>query len=260
MGPDGRYERVDSRTCERIIEAVKQRPYLYNNFHEKGRDKTCKALAWIEVATEENLPVEEVKRIWIHLRERYCREKHQTKNSCSSKGGIWSHYHSMEFLSPFVRNRRYEAPEMKLENDESHSSIYPEDPMLVFNSSPNNDALTNSDEINLSLPGVSNRVDENNSYPDSPKAAPIPRIHILTKRRCLDNRSAGYHSVETHSFRHSLTNGFTSESTEVDDEMDSHFIKLIENTLRRLEPASRSLAKIKIQILLHELEFPNTPL
>lgn len=93
-----------------LINAVRDRPCLWDKRHKDHKVNTKRVRAWKEVSVIlNNMPVELVKDKWRNKKDAFTREKRKRKKPSGAgrrKDRPWVHYEAMIFLDPVTEIRR----------------------------------------------------------------------------------------------------------------------------------------------------------
>ncbi|CAH1102168.1 unnamed protein product [Psylliodes chrysocephalus] len=87
-----------------LIKLVQNFPYLYNNRLVEFKNITLKERTWSKIAITLKAPVEDCRRVWKNVRDKYGKEtRHYMEHPGSSK---WEFYDSLHFLKHVIKRRR----------------------------------------------------------------------------------------------------------------------------------------------------------
>ncbi|RZF32631.1 hypothetical protein LSTR_LSTR015787, partial [Laodelphax striatellus] len=114
---------------DKIIEAVKQNPILYDPSDRNYLNVKVKSQQWDEIAREVGLPNgTKVKSIWEKLRHSFRDALRRQKNMIRS--GVapvslkaWKHQNQMAFLLPYMNSRRRDGTTWQNDSDNDNSQI-----------------------------------------------------------------------------------------------------------------------------------------
>ena len=94
------------------MESVRGYPLLWNSGSGDYKDRNVKANAWEAVAKENSCTVEEAKKYWKNLRDKFVRERKQEDDSKRSGGSAdsvyvskWVHFKVLSFLADTIKHR-----------------------------------------------------------------------------------------------------------------------------------------------------------
>jgi hypothetical protein len=104
---------MDERTQERLIEAVRSFPCIWNNLCSQYRELRTKENAWKAVHTQMGLAeftIDDLQKRWKSLRDRYCRESKKVKSKKSGDPGppyvpAWPIFKFLTFLEDTIKHR-----------------------------------------------------------------------------------------------------------------------------------------------------------
>ncbi len=100
---------------EKVISAVQEHPNLYDTSRKDHKDKEKRENSWASIAAELDITVNDVKKHWTYLRNKFSLTirsgKRPTGSAAERKktGGVLSNdiMRQMAFVKPFVKSRRY---------------------------------------------------------------------------------------------------------------------------------------------------------
>lgn len=210
---------------ERLIIEVQQYPGLYDQGSQDYRDLRKKETMWQAVAESLGLHVRECQARWRVLRDKFAREMRKNMN-CKKAGGSalqvyqgsWALMSHLMFLTSHVKHRS------------SQGSLKRKTPSEAGISEEEEDCIFSEDE------------------PPSPSPPPLKRI------KSEIDTSSQPSSGETEARR--VAAAATAGILEWEGDAERMFCLSLVPVIRRLDPDKRSLAKLHIQRLLHNLEFP----
>ncbi|XP_063850891.1 transcription factor Adf-1-like [Scylla paramamosain] len=209
---------------ERLIIEVQQYPALYDQGSQDYRDLRKKESMWHAVSESLGLHVRECQARWRVLRDKFAREMRKNVNAKKAGGnalqvyqGSWALMSHLMFLTSHVKHRS------------SQGSFKRKTPSEAGISEEDEDCIFSEDE------------------PPSPSPPPVKRVktevdHTATPAGELDARKVGAATV--------------AGILEWEGDAERMFCLSLVPIIRRLDPDKRSLAKLHIQRLLHNLEFP----
>lgn len=97
---------------EKLIEAVRGYPVLWNSGIIEYRDRTKKDNAWAAVAKASSCSMDAAKKGWKNLRDKYVRERRQEYESSRSGGAAdaiyvskWVYFKALAFLRDTIKHR-----------------------------------------------------------------------------------------------------------------------------------------------------------
>ncbi|XP_049451174.1 transcription factor Adf-1-like, partial [Epinephelus fuscoguttatus] len=100
---------VDAKMEEKVVIAVCGYPELYDTTCLLYRDCNKKEQAWVKVAEETGVPVDQCRKKWKSLRDTYLKErrKEAEKRSGAAAGPVkrWKYSAALSFLNPFITPR-----------------------------------------------------------------------------------------------------------------------------------------------------------
>ena len=102
----------DQDDTEMLIETVRSFPCLWNMSLREYKDNRVKENAWKKISEKLATSVDDCKRRWKNLRDKFVRErKISTKRPTGTSGpptvSQWKYYNIMCFIQDTVRHRKY---------------------------------------------------------------------------------------------------------------------------------------------------------
>ncbi|XP_003724715.1 uncharacterized protein LOC578387 [Strongylocentrotus purpuratus] len=278
---------------EELIEEVKKNSCIYDPSHMYARDSFLKETTWREIASTLNVSTEYCKLRWKSLRDRFVKtEKEERRRRESGIHKLVKPYRfagHLSFLRDYTRERRpgflnYRDQQplvtyVKDVHDEEQSTFAEdvrdddEDREIIeaveqgwatadgYISSASSHH-TNSNNMHHHRP-------TNNVKHQSPRKSPRKRQHIPANEYVTNYLGLG--AQDDPAAKRSTQSQSSSSTSEGPEELNNasltgedneqkydevlHFLMSLAPAMRRLPTKKQSLARIKIQTVLHELEF-----
>ncbi|XP_063699622.1 uncharacterized protein LOC134830162 [Culicoides brevitarsis] len=231
---------------EELIEAIKSHKELYDCTDKNFKRHASRNAAWSKIAKQVGLTENEAKKRWRSLRDGFI--KHVKQHDEETRGAML-HYDILKFLLPYVtgENARTRTPSAAKKSRNVVSNI-----IYIQNDT---DEL-GTQYIRAMDDEVAVESNEDEEMEDgsltNPKTETVEIIPTET-----DENTETYtieEATETNvKFNHrtSASSGFNEQNLDSDE----RFLISLAPTLRRLDTKKNTLARIKIQQLLFELEF-----
>ncbi|XP_061622062.1 transcription factor Adf-1-like [Phyllopteryx taeniolatus] len=224
-----------------LIRAVSLSPEIWDTRQNAYRDVTKKAQRWTEISTTLHIPVEDLKKRWKSLRDRYIRERRalQEKKRSADKKKSWKFYPILTFLENTVSERGSHA-HADADADAARSPTPISRPSAPILQPP---TLVDSGEetFTLDLSFVPREASTSGASSETePRRREAPGRHRERKRGRRKEDDLDRDLVEM-------------LSKEQDEE--ELFLLSLAPRLRKLDNEKRSRAKIEILQLLHRAQF-----
>ncbi|KAG7154759.1 transcription factor Adf-1-like [Homarus americanus] len=246
---------------EKLIIEVQQYPGLYDQSSYDYRDLRKKESMWQSVADSLGLHARECQARWRVLRDKFVREMRKNVNPKRAGSsalqvyqGSWPLMSQLMFLTSHVKHRPYRAGRRDTysdaggtEDEEDGEPSDEEDIEVKHNpTTTTTTTTTNNNNNNLHT--------TNNIHATTPSRCPTPPNPKRMRTQSFEADFLKLTQTEQE-LQKVLT---TRQGPRVDDEENGErlFCLSLVPVLRRLEPGKRSLAKLQIQRVLHNLEFP----
>lgn len=177
---------------ERVVEAVRKYPCLWDPSSLEYRDRRMKDEAWKAVIEEvgDNRTLEEVRKLWRYLRDYYVKEKRKLERRSGSaagkQGSSWGLFGIMDFLRGTVSHRQTEGNLVKHEPDED-SSRSTDDKQTVGDHS---DAGSSTQDLDAKSSGVASEPDRKRRKPVMSPSAQAEEDDWLTDGSDSDAEAA----------------------------------------------------------------------
>ncbi|XP_018787113.1 PREDICTED: uncharacterized protein LOC108967876 [Bactrocera latifrons] len=112
---------------EKLIEAVKLHPCLFDKSSLLFRDKLLKEKAWEAASIATGAPVEQCKQRWKSLRDRFVREvvlqQSKTDDDAAEEKNEWCYFELMRFLTKHVNPRKTKFnPQWSIDDQPNYSN------------------------------------------------------------------------------------------------------------------------------------------
>ncbi|XP_063952520.1 uncharacterized protein LOC129257771 [Lytechinus pictus] len=266
---------------DQLIEEVKKNPCIYDPAHMYARDSFLKETTWRQIASTLNVAPEYCKLRWKSLRDRYVKtqkeERRRRESGIHKLSKPYRYAKQLAFLRNFSRgiNNYDEMSAMiaygngdvpsehpdsghEIEEDEGSSGTIEQGWAAAegYMSSPSSSHHTSNDHH------ITNNVKEQSSH--KRKTLAIPANDYVMNYLGMEGengppakRSAqSQPSPSTSDDRGTLNHApLVGEDPEQSYDEVFHFLVSLAPAMRRLSAQKQSLARIKIQTVLHELEF-----
>lgn len=221
---------------ERLIDAVRAYPCLYNSRSGDFKVSLMKENAWKAVAASLERSIEDVQKRWKTLREHFVRETKKKKKPTGSAAKTtpqWALYDHLLFLKDFVKHRNTvgNAPQQDCEGsdmEDEHSDAHSDAQSLT------------AEESKESTPSASSDTRE---YHYERKRG--------VKRKCVTPAD----EVDLQILQN------LKEMQQNVSEEEELFGKSVAASIRNMPPEQRAMAKIRIQQVLYDIQFqsPSAP-
>ncbi|XP_046446288.1 transcription factor Adf-1-like [Daphnia pulex] len=260
---------------ELIIRHVRDHSCLYDPRETEYKDADRKAAVWREIANNVGMSAIECEHRWRYLRDRYTRErkrKSQQTNGCKSGGGgNWPLASQMHFIQDFIKHRSFKfkargggggGSSGGQQEATSDGTNTPRGARQQHVKSEGDNNHTSSDETDGPVsPGFDQQsAAAAECYPMVIIEETDGHHHIGPPRSGTPSdylRGGGGGAVDHHHHHHrsSAFNNGGSTSPRMTYNEDELFCLSVAQTLRRLPLMRRSLAKVQILQLIHDMEF-----
>ncbi|KZS07295.1 Jing interacting gene regulatory 1-like protein [Daphnia magna] len=254
---------------ELIIRHVRDHSCLYDPRETEYKDADRKAAVWREIANNVGMSAIECEHRWRYLRDRYTRErkrKSQQTNGCKSGGGgNWPLASQMHFIQDFIKHRSFKFKARggggggQQQEATSDGTNTPRGARQQHVKSEGDNNHTSSDETDGP---VSPAFDQQSAaaaecYPMVIIEETDAHHHVGPPRSGTpsDYLRGGGPNDHHHHHRSSTFNNGGSTSPRMTYNEDELFCLSVAQTLRRLPLMRRSLAKVQILQLIHDMEF-----
>ena len=245
----------DHEVSKKLIQLVKDQPFLYDKGLEEYRDEAKKTETWKAIADDLKLGVEETQIRWARLRVDFGRHRRrrQAAESCGATIRDWSLYGMLTWLAPHIK--------MRAKRDKRKREKFQEQPFIGTGSYkpilPRPDWLVNGDgavsvEVNPNIVMQNGHEDITESFIVSPGTA--------------DYDDEGSHENSVHPFGSGKDHSYSNNSHAADsrsgyfngieeENEDNLFCRSVCASLKRFSYQQKALAKIRIQQVMYEVEF-----
>ncbi|KAJ8921618.1 hypothetical protein NQ315_010527 [Exocentrus adspersus] len=88
-----------------LIETIKKNPCLYNRKHKDYKNNHIKEECWKNISVEVNIPVEDCKRLWRNLTNRFTKDRRRQLADSTARSE-WEYYDEMSFYSEYSSPRK----------------------------------------------------------------------------------------------------------------------------------------------------------
>jgi len=268
---------------ELIIRHVRNHSCLYDPRETEYKDADRKAAVWREIANAVGMSAIECEHRWRYLRDRYTRERkrksQQQTGQTISKAGNWPLAKQMHFIQDFIKHRRLEFRGRGQNSNETATAA------TTTTSASSRHAHSNGNENHNDTPIKTIQVegDNNSSSEESDCNSPFdqseyPMVIIEETSGAAHLTADGLHhggsappSVTPPEFRMSNDHrssaaynsggraagmsGLAGSLHQVVYQEDELFCLSVAQTLKRLPAPRRSLAKVQMLQLIHDIEF-----
>ncbi|XP_076040983.1 uncharacterized protein LOC143025350 isoform X2 [Oratosquilla oratoria] len=221
---------------EKLICEVQCRTALYNATEPAYANRDLKEQLWKDVSEAMMRPVEECKKKWKTIRDGFMRElKLQQQPGAVTKRKPYIHFAQLTFLIPHVQYK----------NDPTNNSLMSIDKHEY-------------DEHDESRPNGSYEVYVDEQYdPPTPQCElsldSISNMSDSTAQRKKRKVDPSQEYFENRLLEILEKKNITAPQPELDE--DEHFFKSLIPTMKKLDPETRSLLKIRIAQMVHETVF-----
>ncbi|XP_037781807.1 uncharacterized protein LOC119578140 [Penaeus monodon] len=235
---------------EKLIIEVQQYPGLYDQNSYDYRDLRKKENMWQKVADALGLHARECQARWRVLRDKFVREMRKNMNPKKAGSsalqvyqGSWPLMSQLMFLTSHVKHRPYRPGKRDTFSDAGGTEDEEEG------------EASDEDEADMKHPPA--------AFTYNLTPPPCPTTPPSSKRMKLGSCDADAPRLAAVSSHGALDGDLlrvlaTLQGARHDDEQNSErlFCLSLVPVLKRLEPEKRSVAKLQIQKVLHNLEFP----
>ncbi|XP_061526894.1 transcription factor Adf-1-like [Phycodurus eques] len=217
-----------------LIRAVSLSPEIWDTRQNAYRDVTKKAQRWTEISTTLHIPVEDLKKRWKSLRDRYIRERRalQENKRSADKKKRWKFYPILTFLENTVSERGTHADAARSPTPVSRPSTPILQPPTLVDSG--------EETFTLDLSFVPREVSTSSASSETKPRRRSPGRRRESKRGRRKEDDLDRDLVEM-------------LSKEQDEE--ELFLLSLAPRLRKLDNEKRSQTKIEILQLLHRAQF-----
>ncbi|KAL0965635.1 hypothetical protein UPYG_G00283790 [Umbra pygmaea] len=276
---------------EKLILSVFNFPELYNTTLPDYRSGDTRSLAWRRISALTALPVEECKKKWKNLRDRYFKEVRQEKRSKDETGeptiSRWKYRQLLNFLQPFIKPRNNNAdPENQESSDvvinkSIQSEVKPDQTLktvLMNNMKPPTTQVGTMSQLafvtQLAPAQQGTQMAQLAFLAKLPPGTqisqtPQPSTHITRKRPqarqelpaspCSSSTPAELSTKKRRLLAKKKDQRFDSVISNQRCDEDEMFLLSFVPALKRLAPQKRCETKMKIQQLMYEAEFSVDP-
>uniref|UniRef100_A0A8C4R687 Transcription factor Adf-1 n=1 Tax=Eptatretus burgeri TaxID=7764 RepID=A0A8C4R687_EPTBU len=229
-----------STMAEKLIRAVRPHPILYEVKHKDYRNVEKKGNTWTSISNKLNIPVKDARRTWKNLRDVYARRNKTLMKEChysTKKLRPWKYAATMSFLDK-------------------------------YNHQPNAHCnLQSSDEGSDDTPKVTVQRDEakTESWLESP-AVQTP-VHISRTPAWATKNTNSHWSQQADPVILEILSQLKNDDTEKvaelqrelgrasEHDLDELYLLSLGPAVKSLNPETKSIFKMHMQGLLHELKF-----
>ncbi|KAK8728002.1 hypothetical protein OTU49_009331, partial [Cherax quadricarinatus] len=254
---------------EKLIIEVQQYPGLYDQGSYDYRDLRKKETMWQAVAESLGLHARECQARWRVLRDKFVREMRKNVNpkragtsALQVYQGSWPLMSQLMFLTSHVKHRPYRSSRRDnlsdaggTEDEEDAEPTDEEEIEMKHNPNTHN-STANTHNSTANIHNSTNSIHSSSSshHNTTPSRCPTP---LNTKR----TRSFSYEPdllkvSQTDTELQKVYSAHLGVRGDEEDNGERLFCLSLVPVLKRLEPEKRSLAKLQIQRILHNLEFP----
>ncbi|XP_031624722.1 uncharacterized protein LOC116341663 [Contarinia nasturtii] len=243
---------------EKLISEVQNRSILYDKALKGYRKPAIRETAWQEVATALESTVDECKKRWRSLRDAFMKQYKMYSRGDSNTKKRWLFYEQMEFLAPY-----FEHPDEKFDGADYIETITAECESVDKNSINQQMVCINSDgeyQTQIEVDEYSEEQLEEEGLDSS------QYITVINKK----GENSSVHYISAPNSHSSVNNDIQNQSPPrqqgkvqaqahtgraSNDDPDERFLLSCLPALKRLPNKKNSLAKVKIQQILFEIEF-----
>merc|ERR1712071_144291 len=272
----GKMASASSFPDELIIRHVRNHSCLYDPRESEYKDADRKAAVWREIANAVGMSAIECEHRWRYLRDRYTRErkrKSQQTNQTISKAGNWPLAKQMHFIQDFIKHRRLEFRARGQNSNDNAGSAASSTGTTRGGQHGHSNGSDNHNDTPIKVEG-----DNNCNSPFDQSEYPMVIIeetggaaHLTAD--VLHHAGSVPPSVTPPEFRMSndhridrsmynsgrgasnATSGLGANPHHVVYQEDELFCLSVAQTLKRLPAARRSLVKVQMLQLIHDIEF-----
>ncbi|KAK3926172.1 Transcription factor Adf-1 [Frankliniella fusca] len=246
----------DIELSKKLIQLVKDHPFLYDKDVEEFKDEAKKNEVWKMIANSLSVEDAEAQMRWARLRVEFGRHrrKKQAAEICGTHIRDWPLYNSLTWLAPHVKMRAKRGKRKKSDKV-MQQETYGYKPIL-----PRPNWLVNVDggvsvEVNPSMVMQNHQEDITESFLVSPDTGDDASQEISQPCSVLskDLGTVKDHSYSNNSYAADSRSGhFTGFEEENEDNL---FCRSVCASLKRFTYQQKALAKIRIQQVMYEVEF-----
>lgn len=235
---------------EKLIESIRDFPCLWQVNSRSYKDAIAKDNAWKQVAAQvgKDVTVDDCMKRWKCLRDKFVRELKKTKKKKSGDSGpsyisCWSLFDSLLFLTDSVKHRSTATNFSSSQRTTSESEATPTSP----SGDVELDREENDVEENVKSPSIA-------STSSSSALSTEPEVSKnVRKRKVYDVDKEIVSSLKCIQERWSRRD---ADSKQIPLDEEGHFGNQVAATLRRLTTKQKAIAKLQIDQVLVNIEFP----
>ncbi|XP_026293527.1 uncharacterized protein LOC113217717 [Frankliniella occidentalis] len=248
----------DFELSKKLIQLVKDQPFLYDKDLEDFKDEAKKAEVWKIISETLNLGEVEAQMRWSRLRVEFGRHrrKRQAAEVCGTQVRDWPLYSLLTWLAPHVKMRAKRGKRKKdkvvLQETYGYKPILPRPNWLL-----NVDGGVSVD-VNPSIVMQNSQEDITESFVVSPDTADIDDDASQENAHHSSALSKDFGTGKDHSYSN---NSYAADSRSgqltgfEEENEDNLFCRSICASLKRFTYQQKALAKIRIQQVMYEVEF-----
>ncbi|XP_034238579.1 transcription factor Adf-1-like [Thrips palmi] len=242
----------DLDLSKKLINLIKDQPFLYDKTLEEFKDEERKSEAWNVIAQSLNMTAEDVQVRWARLRVDFGRHRRKMKEA-EARGNhsrSWPLYGPLMWLAPHIkmrakRGQRKQDVRSKAQPSGYNSNLSHADWLLNSNGSV-------QVEVSPSIVMHEDHEDITESFIVSPDTADyeddasLEDSHVYERQHGKDIAYSNSYATDSHSG--------PSLSLEEETE-DILFCRSVCASLKRFSHQQKALAKIRIQQVMYDVEF-----
>lgn len=228
-----------------LIDAVKNEPSLWNTNDKSYHQEKCKNTIWERVAKNSNYPDgETAKHKWKYLRDNFvkCNKRHRLENT------KWAYFNDLEFLAGTTdpNDHIYQQPQIGdmaqmelIEQDECQYKYMNDEPSIFY-------YVEESDRASLQH--------------ESEQHASVIHPSSLSRSSKRSKISIPTMKHENFNSTHEMSMCVNNSMAEDEDNEHTYWAKMMAKRIAKLTPYQQSLARQKIELAFHDVEFgPKNP-
>ncbi|XP_045621397.1 uncharacterized protein [Procambarus clarkii] len=257
---------------EKLIIEVQQYPGLYDQGSYDYRDLRKKESMWQSVADSLGLHARECQARWRVLRDKFVREMRKNVNPKRAGStalqvyqGSWPLMSQLMFLTSHVKHRPFRAGRHETlsdagETDDEEDGEASDEEEVEMKHIPTTSIHNPTSSVHnstISIHNTTNSIHSSTSTLHNPTPSQCPTLPNPKRTRTLSYEPDLLNGSQMDPDLQKVATSHQEVRGDDEDNGEKLFCLSLVPALKRLEPEKRSLAKLQIHRVLHNLEFPH---